>query len=81
MPIGIEELSKLETFILNDNKVSRLPNKIGSLTSLKKLFVHNNLLARLPVELWKLARLKEFSSEWFIYMTPPMPKIMRESKG
>jgi len=25
--------------------------------------------------------MKEFSLEWFIYLNPPMPKIMRDSKG
>jgi len=35
----------------------------------------------MPVEISKLNKLKEFSSEWFIYLNPPMPKVMRESKG
>ena len=35
----------------------------------------------MPVELCKLSKLKEFSTEWFIYLNPPMPKIMRDSKG
>lgn len=48
---------------------------------LKKLLVHHNNLVRFPVDLWKLQKLKEFSLEWFIYLNPPMPKIMRDSKG
>ena len=43
--------------------------------------LHNNHIARMPVELCKLSKLKEFSTEWFIYLNPPMPKIMRDSKG
>ena len=38
-------------------------------------------MARIPVEVYKLTKLKEFSTEWFIYLNPPMPKIMRDSKG
>ncbi len=26
-------------------------------------------------------KLKEFSTEWFIYLNPPMPKIMKDAKG
>lgn len=33
------------------------------------------------MELHKLGKLKEFSLEWFIYLSPPIPKIMRDSKG
>ena len=35
----------------------------------------------MPVEVCKLSKLKEFSTEWLIYLNPPMPKIMRDSKG
>jgi hypothetical protein len=35
----------------------------------------------LPIEFNRLNKLKEFSLEWFIYLNPPMPKIMRDSKG
>ena len=66
---------------MNDNKVSVLPARIGNLINLKKLFIHNNMLAEIPCELSKLSKLKEFSLEWFIYLNPPMPKIMRDSKG
>lgn len=38
-------------------------------------------MSRIPVEICKLNKLKEFSTEWFIYLNPPMPKIMREAKG
>jgi len=55
--------------------------RIGSLSQLKKLMIHNNQIARVPVDICKLNKLKEFSSEWFIYLNPPMPKIMREPKG
>jgi hypothetical protein len=49
--------------------------------NIKKLMIHNNLISRIPVEISKLSKLKEFSSEWFIYLNPPMAKIQRESKG
>jgi hypothetical protein len=49
--------------------------------NLKKLFLHNNQISEIPVEIGKLSKLKEFSLEWFIYLSPPMPKIMRDSKG
>jgi len=39
------------------------------------------MIAEIPVELYKIKKLKEFSLEWFIYLTPPIPKIMRDSKG
>jgi hypothetical protein len=35
----------------------------------------------IPIEFAKLLKLKEFSSEWFIYLNPPMPKIMKDAKG
>lgn len=72
---------KLESLMMNDNQISRLPLKIGQLINLKRLFIHNNLITRLPVEIAKLGKLKEFSSEWLIYLNPPMPKIIRENKG
>lgn len=67
--------------MINDNLIGKLPIKLGQLMNLKKLFIHNNLIQKLPVELAKLTKLREFSSEWLIYLNPPMPKIMRESKG
>lgn len=45
---------------------------------LKKLFLHNNKFAEIPSEIYKLTKLKEFSSEWFLYLKPPMPRIMRD---
>jgi hypothetical protein len=81
LPDGFEDLVKLETLVMNDNRVRRLPARIGMLKKLKKLFLHNNLIAQLPSELACLEHLREFSLEWFMYMLPPMPKVLRESKG
>lgn len=81
LPDAIEELTKLEILLMNDNKISKLTSKLGNMYSLKKLFIHNNLISEIPVEIHRLSRLKEFSLEWFIYLNPPMPKIMRDSKG
>jgi leucine-rich repeat protein SHOC2 len=81
LPKGIEELIKLEILLMNDNKISKLPTKLGNLSHLKKLFIHNNSISEIPIEIHRLNRLKEFSLEWFIYLSPPMPKIMRDSKG
>ena len=46
--MGLEELSKLEILLLNDNHIGKLPVKIGNLSNLKKLFLHNNLIAEVP---------------------------------
>ena len=81
MPLGFDELSKLEIAELNDNLLEKLPFKVGNLSNIKRLFIHNNRIARISVEISKLSKMKEFSSEWFIYMNPPMPKIMSESRG
>ena len=81
LPVGIEELMKLEVLIMNDNKVRHLPLRIGLLQNLKKFLFHNNQIATIPTEFGKLMKLNEFSSEWFIYLNPPMPKIMKDAKG
>jgi len=81
LPEGLEDLARLETLVMNDNRIRRLPARIGMLKKLKKLFLHNNLIAQLPSELACLEHLREFSLEWFMYLLPPMPKILRESKG
>ena len=81
LPNGIEDLMKLEVLVMNDNKIAKLPLRIGLLSNLKKFFFHNNQIASIPIEFAKLMKLKEFSCEWFIYLNPPMPKIMRDAKG
>ena len=66
---------------MNDNKIKKMPLRIGLLQNLKKFLFHNNHISMIPVEFAKLLKLKEFSSEWFIYLNPPMPKIMKDAKG
>lgn len=66
---------------MNDNKITKLPQRIGLLQNLKKFLFHNNCISMLPIEFARLMKLKEFSTEWFIYLNPPMPKIMKDAKG
>ena len=82
LPPGIEDhLTKLETLELEDNRLETLPIRIGQLSQLRRLMCHNNRLGRVPAELAKLGHIREYSSEWFIYLSPPQPKILRDTKG
>lgn len=81
LPDGLEDLSRLESLVMNDNRIRRLPARLGMLKKLKKLFLHSNQLAQLPSEMACLEHLRELSLEWFMYMLPPMPKVLRESKS
>lgn len=59
--------SQLEFLLLNDNKLTKLSNKVGRLSKLKCLLLHNNSIYDLPASLGHL-HLQEFSLDWFIYL-------------
>lgn len=45
---GIEIFTQLETLILDNNKLTALPESIGTLTTLQALFARNNQLTEIP---------------------------------
>ena len=64
-----------------DNCIQNIPQELGELKLLKSLFIHGNKFTSLPCSLMKLTNLQELSLEWFLYVRPPLPKIVKRSVG
>ena len=62
---------------INDNQIEELGEDF-SLRELRSLLIHNNLIAELPVAITDLKYLAQISLEWFVYLDPPAPKVLRE---
>lgn len=48
---------------------------------LKVLLLHNNKLRSLPTEIFHLKDVQEFSLEWFVYLIPPVGKVLKDERG
>ena len=59
--------SRLQTLLVNDNKIGAVQKSLGSLVNLKQLFLHSNLLVEMPTSLSQLTKLAEFSLDWLLY--------------
>ena len=64
-------LTKLQDLNVNENKLRRLPDNIGSCISLKNLLINCNKLCEIPASFADLNNLESLNFEWFMYLDPP----------
>lgn len=57
LPNNLCKLEKLKTLILNDNKITEIPEQIGNLRSLRNLQLKNNNIINLPNSICNLKQL------------------------
>jgi len=82
IPIALFRLeNSLTELYLNNNMIKYIHFEIGKLVNLNKLYLHSNKFVTLPTSLSKLNQLQDFSLDWFKYINPPLPKIIKEVFG
>jgi ankyrin repeat protein len=81
LPSQIQYLIKLESLSIADNHIKLLPEELGELSNLKILHMHGNEFNILPSPLSKLSNLEEISLEWFRYLIPSSPKLVKGHIG
>ena len=80
IPGSLGQLTNLVTLKMAENQIKNIPPEIGDLGkhSLKILNLHSNNFTSFPTSFVHLAKLDELSLEWFLYVKPPKPKIVRQ---
>ncbi len=58
LPIGIGNITNLETLIVGGNKIKTIPSEIGFLQNLKVLILNDNQITSLPSEIGNLTNLE-----------------------
>ena len=81
LPNSLTNLFNLQVLKVNENRIKSIPTRMGKFEKLRKLYLHKNLIQEIPVEVYKLTSMTEFSIEWFTYLSPPHPLIVKESDG
>ena len=74
-----ENLTSLHTLNVADNSIKSLPASLGNLGqyNLKYLFLHGNNFTSFPSTFVHMCNLEELSLEWFLYVKPSKPKLVR----
>ena len=72
LPKCIMVLVNLQTILLDNNQLVRLPPEMGSCTSLTHISMFNNKVAVIPMAFGALKSLKTFEADWAsLIVTPP----------
>eukprot|EP00742_Colponemidia_sp_Colp-10_P006201 GILJ01006643.1.p1 GENE.GILJ01006643.1~~GILJ01006643.1.p1 ORF type:complete len:1057 (+),score=103.81 GILJ01006643.1:402-3173(+) len=67
----------LHSLVLSDNKIVSLPVEFGNLSRMRVLHLNNNEFSAIPTSIHKMLSLREISLEWFRYVEPPLPRVLR----
>lgn len=54
--------------MINDNKIKKLPRKIGDCCKLKCLNTQNNYIAEFPNSIGRLNNITDLGLDWFVYL-------------
>jgi hypothetical protein len=81
LPKTIKNLENLEILKFSNNKINIIPIEIGDINSLKVLHFDSNYFTEIPTTICYLKNLIEISLDWFEFLDPQYPKILKDSIG